>query len=222
MSMPLPFFSQYECRLETMEVYASDRRGLVEYRFNNLGYRNNIDYDESDHNVGVYLGSSITAGIGLDFDFSFASISSQALQTKCYHFSQGCMPVDNQEILRMLNLIKLSDLRPRYYVIQFIDLDRRYDLNTGLFTSVTHSEQNIDLFQQTFEQVASLLANDAWCFTGSDSRDHNIPNSIRKHHRCIGWNVPMVDLAGVNTHPGPKWHKIISAGVVKSIAKQLS
>ena len=44
MSIPLPYADQYECRGETLEVYASDRRGQVSYQFNNYGYRNNIDY----------------------------------------------------------------------------------------------------------------------------------------------------------------------------------
>lgn len=222
MSIPLPFPSQYECRDETLEVYASDRRGLVDYSFNNLGYRNNIDYNESDPNVGVYLGSSITAGIGIRFEDSFAALSSKELQVNCYHFGQGCMPVDNQELLRMLELVKASDLRPKYYVIQFIDLDRRYDFNTGLVNRVSTVDQNTDLFCQTFHKIETLLANDVWCFTGSDGSDCAIPDSIRRHPKCIGWNVPMVDLAGVNNHPGTKWHKIISAGIVRSIRKQLN
>ena len=43
MPLPLPFFSQYECQNETMGVYASDRRGIVEYKINNIGYRNDIE-----------------------------------------------------------------------------------------------------------------------------------------------------------------------------------
>lgn len=222
MSIPLPFLSQYECRGETLEVYASDRRGLVDYSFNNLGYRNDIDYVESDPNVGVYVGSSITAGIGIKFEDSFAALSSKELLVNCYHFGQGCMPVDNQELLRMLKLVKASGLQPKYYVIQFIDLDRRYDWNTGSFFRVNDVDQNFSLFQKTFNEIEQLLVNDVWCFTGSDGSDCALPESIKKHVKCVGWNFPMVDLAGVNTHPGIKWHKIISAGIVRSIRKQLS
>ena len=102
MSIPLPFASQYECRNETLEVYASDRRGLINYSFNNYGYRNNIDYQEDAVDVGIYLGSSITSGIGVDWPDTFVATSSQALNVQGYHFSQGCVPVDNQETLRML------------------------------------------------------------------------------------------------------------------------
>lgn len=56
MSLPLPFKDQYKCRNETLEVYASDRRGLIEYKFNNLGYRNNHDYYLTENNAGYFFG----------------------------------------------------------------------------------------------------------------------------------------------------------------------
>jgi hypothetical protein len=222
MSIPVPFYSQYECRNETLEVYASDRRGEVDYRFNNYGYRNTIDYEENATDIGVYVGSSITAGIGVDQNNSFAVVSSTNLGVKCYHFAQGCMAIDNQEILRMLQQIKQSSLQPRYYVIQFISLDRRYDTESGTTVYNQDAKANVDLFLQTFESIETLLSNDIWCFLGCDSTGAVISESIKKHSRCVAWNFPIVDLAGVGEHPGVKWHKILGMGITKKLRDQLS
>ena len=222
MSIPLPFFTQYECRNESLPVYASDRRGIITYEFNNFGYRNNIDYDETENNAGVYIGSSITSGIGIDWANSFASISSRTIGVNCYHFAQGCMMVDNQEILRMLTLVKNSNLKPKYYVIQFIGLDRRYDINTGKTTLESNTQKNIQLFEETFSKVEDLLKNDVWCFVGADGTNSLMPDTIKNHSNCVLWNFPIIDLAGVNNHPGPKWHRVVSAGISNFLSKKFS
>jgi hypothetical protein len=220
MSIPLPYVDQYECRSETLEVYASDRRGQVLYQFNNYGYRNNIDYVDDEANAGVYIGSSITAGIGVDWDKSFASLSSQVLNVNCYHFAQGCVMVDNQEILRMLKLVKQSGINAKYYVIQFIQLSRQYDAATGQTQFSDDVEQNTIRFQQVFDQVQELLKNDVWCFLGCDEQQHQLPESITKHPCCLTWNPQFIDFAGVGRHPGVKWHRMISQGLAKFLKKQ--
>jgi hypothetical protein len=220
MSIPLPFASQYECRNETLEVYASDRRGLVEYSFNNYGYRNNINYQPNATGVGMYLGSSITSGIGVNWQDAFATKSSTELNVECYHFSQGCVAVDNQESLRMLTQLKSSYIQPKYWVIQFIDLNRRY--HDGQVTRSENQQENLDLFLETFHTIQTILQSDVWVFTGSDASQCPVPNYIIKHPGCVGWNVPFVDLAGVGAHPGKKWHKMIAAGIVNRLQKQLN
>ena len=219
MSIPIPYIDQYECRGETLEVYASDRRGQVSYQFNNFGYRNNIDYHEDEKNVGVYVGSSITAGIGVDWDKSFASLSSKNLNVNCYQFAQGCVMVDNQEILRMLKLIKQTKVDIKYYVIQFIQLSRQYDPITGQTQLVDDYDQNISKFLQTFDEINDLLENDTWCFLGCDGQQHKLPDSIINHPCCLTWNPQFIDLAGVTGHPGIKWHKMINQGIVKFLQK---
>lgn len=221
MLIPPPFFSQYECRSETLEVYASDRRGTVEYRFNNLGYRSDIDYVEDDDNVGVYIGSSITSAIGIPMQQGFASISANALNSKCYQFGQGCMMIDNQETLRMLQAILASNLKPKYVVIQFINSNRRYDSTTGKTSIVSDRDENLRIFLNTFNKVDQLLQNMPWCFVGLDSEIHAPGDSVTTHPGCVSWNTKIVDLAGVGEHPGPKWHKMIAAGIVNRLQKQL-
>jgi hypothetical protein len=221
MSIPVPFYSQYECRNETLEIYASDRRGIINYCFNNFGYRNNIDYYDRESNVGIYVGSSITAGIGIEWDQTFAANSSQKLEVQCYHFAQGCMPIDNQKIMQTIIDIKKINIVPKYFVIQFIDLNRRYNNLSGTCFNDNDQQANINLFKHTFSSIESLLSKDVWCFFGCDQQQHNLPPAIIKHPNCVGWNIPMIDRAGVGHHPGPKWHKMLSQGIVKKLRTQL-
>lgn len=220
MTIPLPFFTQYECRNETLEVYAQDRRGIVNYQFNNLGYRNCIDYDETDSDVAVYLGSSITAGIGLDWSQSFAQLSSQALEVKCYQLAQGCMEVDNEEILRMLIAIKKSNLGIKHYILQFISLERQYDYNTGVCLRLFDHDHNVARFVKVFDQVQALLNQDSWCFIGCDELQHHLPDCIIKHDNCVAWNPVFIDLNGYNNHPGRQWHKMMALAIVKKLRKR--
>jgi hypothetical protein len=222
MPLPLPFFSQYECRNETLEVFASDRRGIVEYKINNLGYRNDIDYLDSDVGPGVYFGSSITTAIGMPLHNGFAHVSATALNSKCYQFGQGCMMVDNQESLRLLKEVLSSDLNPKYFVIQFINLSRRYNHHNGRTTVSDSVTDDIELFYQTFNNVEQLLKNQAWCFIGTDNAGVDVGDRITKHAHCVAWNPKFIDFAGVGEHPGYKWHQMIAAGIVKNLQKQLS
>jgi len=217
MSLPLPFRDQYECRNETLEVYASDRRGLVEYKFNNLGYRNNFDYFLEESNAGVYLGSSITSGIGVSWEKSFVKLSSDLLAVQPYHFSQGCTMVDNYELLQQLTALIESDFRPKFWVIQFIDLDRRFDADTGICDSSLDTAKNINDFVDMFSTIEALLCDKTWCFIACDRMSHAIPDRIKHHSNCVAWNPRFIDQAGVGTHPGPKWHQMISLGVQRSI-----
>ena len=214
MPIPLPYQDQFACRDETLEVYASDRRGTVEYRFNNFGYRNDIDYSDQATNAGVYIGSSITAGIGVDWHKSFAYLCSHGSQTQAYHFAQGCKEVDNQEIVRMLDQVLQSGIEIQHVVLQFINLDRRYDSQTGQTTFCQDTEQNIQRFLSAFDQACTMLVDHHWCFFGCDGLQHQLPDSVLHHPNLVSWNPRYLDLAGVGLHPGEKWHKMIAMGLL--------
>lgn len=221
MIIPLPFADLYECRNETLELFASDRRGQVNYQFNNYGYRNNIDYHVGKSDVAVFLGSSLVSGIGVQWEESFPYLVSQKLHTSCYHYGQGCKEIDNQETLRILKEIISDGVFPKYTVIQFIDLDRRYNNVTGTTVRDPDIEQNIQLFKKTFDGIAELLHDQNWCFFTCDNLSHAVPDYIKKHSRCVAWNLKFIDHCGVGSHPGVKWHQLISHGVAKKLQPRL-
>ncbi len=217
--IPLPQFEQYECRNESLEVYASDRRGQVTYTFNNLGYRNSVDYVDRQQPIGIYIGSSITSGIGLNWQESFAYISSQKFQVEPWQFSQGCVRLNNQQNLETLRTLIELDLNVKYWVIQFINLDRCPSTATQ---DLTDTNEIVTQFNHTFNQIEQLLKNQVWCFLGSDKTDYPIDPRILSHNKCVGWNIPYIDLSGVGEHPGPKWHRMIAAGIDKKLSGQLN
>lgn len=217
MILPLPFRDQYECRDETLEVYASDRRGIVEYKFNNLGYRNDINYNSTESNVGAFLGSSITSGIGIDWANSFVKKVSNNFKVKPYHFSQGCTKIDNNEILRQLLFLKNNNFSPKFWVLQFIDLDRRFEYFSGKTVHCKDLAKNVNEFVDIFLQIESELVDQRWCFFGCDNMSHDIPTSITNHKKCVSWNTTFIDYAGVGSHPGPKWHQMLSLGITKKL-----
>jgi hypothetical protein len=131
------------------------------------------------------------------------------------------MPIDNQEILRLLKQLKQSNISPRYYVLQFINLDRRYNSITGTLAINTSENENIKLFMDTFDQIQALLTSDVWCFLGSDSHNYNCHSIVKNHPNCVTWNPTFIDQAGVGTHPGIKWHKMLSLAITKKLQKQL-
>jgi hypothetical protein len=221
MSIPLPYVDQYECRNESLEVYGSDRRGIVNYQFNNYGYRNDIDYESNACNVGVYIGSSLTAGIGVDWSKSFAKISSIELNSQCYQFSQGCVRLDNQEMLNILKLTLASDIQAKYYVLQFIGLDRRYNSVNASCINSDNRKEDVEMFIKTFKECEQLLTGKIWCFFASDGSNSPIPDNIINHEKCVVWNPYFVDSTGVGSHPGVKWHQAMGLLIAKNLQKQL-
>jgi hypothetical protein len=213
MSIPLPNLEHYECRNETLEVYASDRRGLIEYKFNNLGYRNQIDYVDRGQPVGAYIGSSLTSAIGVPWEKGFCYLSAQKMSVEPWNFSQGCTYINNGTTLSMIELLLQSQLNIQYWVVQFIDFDR---LATPEVSSQDLEKNSAD-FVAIFDQIEKLLENKNWCFLCCDKKNHTVPERIKKHPRCVAWNFPFVDQTGVGSHPGEKWHNIMSAGIAKKL-----
>jgi hypothetical protein len=216
MSIPLPNFSHYECRNETLEVYASDRRGTIEYKFNNLGYRNNIDYVDCGQPIAAYIGSSLTSAIGVPWDNGFCYLSSKKLNVEPWNFSQGCTYLNNKTILDIVESLVSSHLNIQYWVVQFIDFDR---LDT-IEVSSTDLEKNSQEFVRIFNKIEDLLKDKSWCFLCVDRLTHNVPDAIRKHPKCVAWNFPFIDMSGVGTHPGQKWHNVMSVGIAKKLLDQ--
>ncbi len=213
MSIPLPNLAHYECRNETLEVYASDRRGIVEYKFNNLGYRNQIDYVDQGQPVAAYIGSSLTSAIGIPWEKSFCYLSSKKLCVEPWNFSQGCTYINNGTTLSMIESLLQSQLNIQYWIVQFIDFDR----GPTPADNSKDLEKNTMEFVKIFYQIEKLLEDKNWCFLCSDNKNHTVPDNIKNHHRCVSWNFPFVDRAGVGSHPGEKWHNIMSAGIVKKL-----
>ena len=128
---------------------------------------------------------------------------------------------DNQEMLKILKLILISDINPKYYVLQFIGLDRRYNPTNASCLSSNNCKENSEMFIKTFNECEQLLTGKVWCFFGSDGSNSSIPNNIINHEKCVVWNPHFIDSTGVGSHPGIKWHQAMASLVTKKLQKQL-
>ena len=107
MSFPKTYYDEYTSSYCTK--IGQDMRGIIKYNFNKQGFINNQDYDINEENAICFFGSAITSSIGLPWEQSFAYQVSKGLASKefkSYNFSQGCMFVDNKEIINTVESIK--------------------------------------------------------------------------------------------------------------------
>ena len=112
---------------KTTHKIGQDMRGIVPYNFNNCGFRADTDYIETEQNAGCFFGHAFTSAVGIEWHNSYALLTCKELSAKCYNFSQGCVAVDNFEIIRTaIDVANMETFKPKFYVIQFCDLIRRF------------------------------------------------------------------------------------------------
>jgi hypothetical protein len=217
-SLPIPLQSQYYFRDETVTCYASDFRGTIEYRFNALGYRSDIEYDieeSKNKKVFAWLGSSITSAHSIPLDQGFPSIVSKHFKAECWSFSQGCYRVSNKIICEQLEELLKSDAVIDTFFIQFISLNRR---GSGMHTYLELDfDDNIKEFEQVFTEVQNLLANKKWYWLLMDQYQHKIPEWIAQTPNMLTLNPVFLDTTGITGHPGPKTHQAIGQLITKRL-----
>jgi len=214
MYFPESYYNEYTNSY--CEKIGQDTRGIIKYNFNNCGFINNLNYNIEEENAICFFGSAITSCIGLPWESSFAYKLSQQLKSKkykAYNFSQGCMFVDNAEIVKTVELTKnIKNFKPIAYVIQFIGLDRRFNIKYKNGTLNINQEDNLKLFLELFKKLEKILKNDQWIFFGCDGSESDIPVDIKEHKNCLIWNPPLIDKL-LRDVPGPKFHEMISFGL---------
>jgi hypothetical protein len=125
----------FQLRNQIITRFGYDTDGVVNYRFNDLGYRSDLEFTQN-HNPIVMLGNTITFGLGVSIEQSFAGIISKTLAHPVYNFSWGCYAHTNAEQLVLLKQI-LTTLTPRYVLFQINNLNR---LRIGTHMSFDNSE----------------------------------------------------------------------------------
>ena len=220
-SFPVSYNSH--CESSTVKRIGQDMRGIVDYNFNRQGFRADLDYDHNEDNSVAYFGNLYASAVGIRWQDGYAMKTCAKLQMKCYNFSQGCAGVDNNEIMRTVKHIKeMQDFKPRYYVIQFCELERRFSVKTQGLRLHTDQQDNIDNFVQVFSDLEKILEGEKWCFFGIDhAMTHSIPKHILDHKNCFCWNPVIIDkiLQGI---AGEKWHAMIAYGLNMRIKNDLA
>ena len=152
----------YRLRNQTIKSFGYDTDGVVSYRFNSLGYRSDLEFTNNSSPI-VMLGNTITFGLGLSVEQSFAGIISRTLEHPVYNFSWGCYGHTNAEQLILLKQI-LSTLTPRYVLFQINNLNRsrvndHVSFDNPLEMVVTEFNKFILDLQQTLHSVPHGLVH---------------------------------------------------------------
>lgn len=216
--IPKPLPSQYELRGEHMMCYASDQRNIVEYRFNELGYRNDIEYnieDTIDKKVYAWFGSSITNGHTIEVEKSFPQLVSKKMNAVCWNFSQGCFRTSNQILFEQVEALLETDALIDTFFIQFINLERQ---GSKLETYYNFNKlENVKTFEKIFENFSTLLNGKKWYWLMMDKLQHEIPDWIINTKNKIIYNPKFADTTGIREHPGEKTHKGLAQLIVKKL-----
>ena len=217
MSFPKTYYKEYingSCKR-----IGQENTGLIKYEFNKQGFRCDIDYKKQEENAICFFGSALTTGVGHQWQDAYPKKSLQDSNLKAYNFAQGCLPVDNNNILEHVEFVKnMENFKPLCYVIQFIGLERVFDKKTLARTVSSDKDKNVKIFVDVFKKLEVLLQNDKWMFFGCDAGNHDIPKEITQHEKCIIWNPRFIDSILMDL-PGPKWHHMMSLGVRKKLEK---
>lgn len=217
-SLPIPLPSQYDLRGEVMLCYASDQRNQVEYRFNDLGYRSDIEYSiEQSHTKKIYawVGSSITNGHTIEVEKSFPRLVSAAEGAECWNFSQGCFRTSNQILLEQTEMLVNSGAAIDKFFIQFINLERQGS-KLDVYYNFDKSE-NIKKFEEIFLGFTEVLKGKSWYWMLMDTLVHEIPDWILNSSNKIAHNPRFIDTTGIKEHPGVKTHLGLSQLISKKI-----
>ena len=200
----------------TTTKIGQDMRGILPYNWNNIGFRADTDYNESETEACCFFGNAFTSAVGIEWQNSYASLTAKKLGLKCYNFSQGCVPVDNIDIMNsVIKISRMQKFKPKFYFIQFTDLTRVFNPKNQALTLESDVVKNVKRFVDNFKRLEEALADQKWFFIGCDgSTFHPLPEYITNHKNCLIWNPAFFDkiLYGM---PGEKWHYAISYGIIK-------
>lgn len=231
-NFPKPYQSQFDLRGETLTCYGSDFRNIVEYNFNNQGYRSDFDFDINDSDAIIAcLGSSITTGHGLPVSRSFPGLIATKYHKKLWNLGQGCYRSSNQTIVDQIQFLSQSALNIDLYVVQFTHINRQGNkFNSYLELDQTVCVQN---FANNLQDITAMLSGKKWCWMLMDYNGSVFPEWIVQHPNKIAIDPDIIDnipvagyehlaptttaLSALSSHPGPLWHLQTARSIINFV-----
>lgn len=179
----------------TVTKYGNDNSGIIEYKFNNNGFRNSTDFLKNPDII--FAGGSISFGIGLSNDDCYKTIVSTTLNKSYWDLSYAGEYYDNNMIYTtVLAMHKIVGDVP--VVIQWVS-----DLRSDSISKKIYSY--IDQLNTLFSKCIHIFIDGRESKQSLDLRYFGLANPI--------W----IDTAACGTHPGKKTHQ----GIAKMILREL-
>jgi hypothetical protein len=162
--------NMYEHRSSSVKNFGYDKTTNSIYNFNSLGYRSNTEFTPVDNAI-LFLGNSITFGIGLNHEETFCGIVAGRCNDPVYNFSWGCYAHTNSEYLCFLKSL-LKTIQPKFICYQINNLDC-YRENGKIVL-----DKPIDLLEDEFKkfylELQDVLKKIQHTFLYWDNREYNI------------------------------------------------
>jgi hypothetical protein len=187
----------------------------IVYKFNSDGFR--CDEFSSDDNI-VFLGCSITAGVGLNQKDLYTTKVAESLKLKCHNL--GVAGSGNDTAFRMA-LAYLEKLKPKIVVLHHLYIGRIevLDIDKAIFLLPhTDPKKFPDLYKIWLGTEENLYLNQ----TKNSLAIRSLASSIgAKFIHTAGLaepEIPFGTLARDLKHPGYKYHTDLSKSILDAIS----
>ena len=212
MSYPIAPKHMFNHRSSVTKNCGYDTITDIEYKFNDLGYRSNINFIVGKEPI-IILGNTISFGLGVDIKDTFAGILASHLKKPVYNFSWGCYAHTNFEQTQLLrSILEVDD--PSLIIFQINNLNRYRKNNSICFDNP--AELITAEYEKFSSEISILLKNKKHIFLHWDDQEHDVilKNCLIKNRFLVDGNI------GNRTVGGIKSHKLIGLKIIEEIEKQ--
>lgn len=155
----------------TVMQFGEDRRGVIAYSFDAMGFRNHVE--EICGPAVVVIGNSVSFGLGLEYHKTFGSLTAKKLNRPLINLAFGSYLHDNRDHLANVKNMLSRDCDD-IFLIQINNLDRCRRDDQVILDAAGASTR----LQQYWQEIEQLLAHRTRLYLYWDHQDHNLPNSI--------------------------------------------
>lgn len=211
MTFPEAPSHMYELRNQTVNKFGYDQITGTSYKFNSLGYRSDIEFTPVDNAV-ILLGNTITFGLGVELDKTFAGQLCASLSVPVYNFSWGCYSHTNHEQLELLqNILAIS--KPKCVIFQINNLNRSRS-RSGIVNFNNDTDFIKSEYVRFYQSATTILADTPHIFLHWDHEYYGFEFSD-----CLVYNKYHVDqsVPDNNSTFGPKSHKLIALKLLQQL-----
>ena len=187
------------CRNKNLKNFGYDHETNIDYKFNNLGYRSNIEFEPGKQPI-IVLGNTLSFGLGVSIEDTYAYKISTETQKPVYNLSWGCYGHTNNELLKLLKFILLMD-NPSLIIFQINNLNRYREenkkVNFNNKTSLIISE-----YQKFYNEISVLLKDKKHIFLYWDNENHEVqlPACLIKNKYFIDTSLKIKNIFGKKSH----------------------
>lgn len=197
----------------TTRLFGYDQTNTVDYTFNNLGFRSQ---EPKQHARLAVIGNSVSFGIGLTAEQTYANMLAQKLDLELDNLSLGCYLHENHDHLHNIELLAKQDIET-VFVVQINNLDR-VRVDGSVVSCVNDPNICVKKFLDYFDQLIQILVHRPCLFIYWDHKQFNLPDSVVK--KISLYNKFHLDQSLPNNTDtfGPNSHKAIAQSLFQIIS----